>query len=77
MIVALPGLFSYLFFINDIVINLNTNIRPFADDTSLYIIVDTPQNAALQLNNELAKIHIWAYNWLGSFNPSKSIQKTC
>ena len=67
----------FLVFINDIVIDLSTNIRLFADDTSLYIIVDTPQNAALQLNNDLTKIHIWASNWLGSFNPSKSIQKMC
>ena len=32
-------------FINGIV-DLNTNIRLFVDDTSLYITVDTPQNAA-------------------------------
>ena len=51
----------YLIFINEIVVNLNTNITLFADDTSLYMIIDTPQNAALQLNNDLSKIHIWVY----------------
>ena len=53
MIVALPGLFSYLFsirfylfpllfliYINDTVVDTHYSIRLFADDASLYIIVD-------------------------------------
>ena len=44
----------------------------FADDTSLYIIVDTPQNTASVMNNDLSKINIWATKWLVTFNPAKS-----
>ena len=66
------ALFYSLFFINDFVVDLDTNVRLFADDTSLYIIVDTPVNAALKLNSDLLKIHIWATRWLVTFNPSKS-----
>ena len=62
----------FLIFINDIVSDIETNIRLFADDTSLYIIVETPQSAARKLNNDLSKIKAWASKWLVSFNPSKS-----
>ena len=51
--------FRFVVFINVNVVDLNINIRLFADDASLYILFDTPQNTALQLNTDLAKIHIW------------------
>ena len=36
--------------------DINSSIILFADDTSLYIIVDDPIQAADQLNSDLAKI---------------------
>ena len=50
----------FLLYINDIVENINSSIRLFADDTSLYIIVDNPVEAANQLSSDLSKIHQWA-----------------
>ena len=47
-------------YINDIVEDIHSTIRLFADDTSLYIIVEDPLRAAGQLNSDLAKIHLWA-----------------
>ena len=44
----------------------------FADDTSLYLIVDEPCVAATQFSSDLAKIHMWAEKWLVKFNPAKS-----
>ena len=52
--------------------SINSSIRLFADDTSLYIIVENPVEAAYQLNSDLSKIHQWATKWLVTFNPSKS-----
>ena len=40
----------FLLYINDIVEDIDSSIRLFADDTSLYIIVDDPIQAAEQLN---------------------------
>ena len=52
--------------------HLNSYIRLFADDTTLYIIVDTPAQAAFTLNQDHVKISSWADKWLVSFNPKKN-----
>lgn len=69
---SILGPLLFLVFINDIVLDLNSSIRLFADDTSLYIVVDTPQSAALSLNSDLSIISEWATKWLVQFNASKT-----
>ena len=69
---SMLGPLLFLLYINDIVENINSSIRLFADDTTLYIKVDNPGQAAYQLNSDLDKIHQWANQWLVTFNPSKS-----
>ena len=44
----------------------------FADDTSLYLIVDDPNETADSLNNDLTKCHDWATKWLVTFNAQKT-----
>ena len=65
--------FLFLLFINDIVKDIHSSIRLFADDTSLYIIVDNPQTVALIINSDLGKISKWAINWLVDFHPRKTV----
>ena len=60
------GPLLFLLYINDIVKHIGSNIRLFADDTSVYIIVDDPV-----LNLDLDKITKWAKEWLVKFNAKK------
>ena len=62
----------FLLFINDIVTDIGSNIRLFADDTSLFIIVENPDTTAELINLDLEKIMTWAKTWLVSFNPKKT-----
>ena len=62
----------FLLFINDIVREINSNIRLFADDTTIYIIVDFQDSAAQILNVDLERIAHWAAMWLVNFNPNKN-----
>ena len=69
---SILGPIMFLVYINDIVENINSCIRLFADDTSLYLIVDDPGASADPMNSDLEKIHTWSQNWLASFNPNKT-----
>ena len=68
------GPLMFLVYINDIVNEINASVRLFADDTSLYIIVDNPNTAAVTLNNDLEHITKWGKTWQVDFNPSKTSQ---
>ena len=51
---------------------INTNIRSFADDISLYIVFDNPDTACTVLNIAFQTVYFWSQTWLISFNPVKS-----
>jgi NADPH-dependent 7-cyano-7-deazaguanine reductase QueF len=46
----------FIIFINDIVTEIHSSIKLFADDTSLYVIVDNLRESAITLNNDMATI---------------------
>ena len=62
--------------INDIVNDIGYPIRLFADDTSLYIVVDSPISAANFLNSSLRPISNLAAAWLVDFNTNKTVSMT-
>ena len=63
-----------MIYINDICSNLSTNVKLFADDTSLFSIVNDANKSFQNLSNDLCVISNWAYEWKMSFNPDRSKQ---
>ena len=63
-----------MIYINDLVDNLSSNGKLFADDTSLFSVLHNGNTTAKELNNDLIKISRWAYQWKMSFNPDPSKQ---
>ena len=55
--------------INDLPLGLTTNAKLFADDTSLFSVVNNASVSAPRLNNDLAKMQDWVFNWKSLFNP--------
>ena len=71
------GPLLFIIYINDIVKENQSLIRIFADDTTLYMIVDRPDLAAQTLNNDLQRISVWSELWLVNFNPKKTETMLC
>ena len=69
---SILGPLLFLLFVTDIVLDTESNVRLFADDTSLNIIVDDPITAANCLNIDLERFSKWAANWLVAFIPTKT-----
>ena len=68
------GLLFFLVYINDPVENVSSDVKLFADDTSLFTVVSDEGTAADQLNRDLEAISDWAYQWKMQFNPDKNKQ---
>ena len=70
---SIPGPVLFLLFIYEIVKCIRAYIRLFADDTSLYIIVDLPDQEVKLLNTDLKTISDWANYLLVAFNANKTL----
>ena len=69
----LGRLFS-LIYINDLLDDLTSNPKLFANDTSLFSAVQNINSATTNLNSDLGKISDWAFQWKINFNPDPNKQ---
>ena len=66
------GPLLFLIYINDLSDGISSNPKLFADDTSLFSVVQNINSAANDLNSDLMKISDWAFQWKMRFNPEPS-----
>ena len=71
---AILGLLFSLIYINDLTDGTSSIVKLFADDTSLFSVVENKNNSASQLNNDLDEVSDWSYTWEMSFDPDLSKQ---
>ena len=68
------GPLFFIIYINDLPEGLNSEVKLFADDTSIFSIVYCVNTSALTVNSDLLKIQDGAYQWKISFNPDRTKQ---
>ena len=66
--VPILGRLLFLIFINDLTEGLTTNVKLFADDTSLFSVVHDTQTSVNDLNKDLEMITNWAFQWKMNFD---------
>ena len=66
------GPLLFLVYINDNTKEVKSNIRLFADETTLFLNADSKDAVAETLNDDLANVEKWAKQWLVTFSPSKT-----
>ena len=71
---SILGPLFFFIFINDIPDQIQSNIKIFADDTSIFSIMNDSIRASAALNKDLNQISNWAFSWKMSFNPDNSKQ---
>ena len=54
------GPLLFLMYINDLCDNLSCDVKLFADDTSLFSVVENEVVSAVKLNRDLETVRLWA-----------------
>ena len=71
---SILGPLFFLVYISDLAVGLKCNVKLFADDTSLFTVVEDSITTANDMNHDLDLISQWAYAWRMSFNPDPQKQ---
>ena len=66
---SILGPLFFLVYINDLAVDVKCSVKLFADDASLFTIVEDINSAAIDINHDLEIINKWAFDWKMSFNP--------
>ena len=71
---SLLGPLFFLIYIKDLKKAISTTNKLFPDDTTIFSIVNDIDVSEHELNSDLRKISMWAYQWKMPFNPDVSKQ---
>ena len=71
---SILGPLLFLVYINDLTVDMRCDVKLFADDTSLFTIVENASDAAIDLNHDLDLIKQWTLQWRMSFIPDPQKQ---
>ena len=71
---SILGPLLFLIYTNDLSDGLKSECKLFADDTSLFSVVNDINTSASDLNEDLEKIGNWAFKWKMNFNPDPNKQ---
>ena len=63
-----------LIYINDLADNIKPDVKLFANDTSVVIVIFDTDISAKVLNQDPTAVQDWAYQWKMSFNPDPTNQ---
>ena len=74
---SIPGPLLSLIYINDLSDGLKSECKLFADDTSMFSVINDINTSPSDLNDDLEKIGNWAFKWKMNFNsdPNKQVQE--
>ena len=64
----------FVIYINEFSDGLNSNPKLFANDTSLFSVVQNINSTVNDLNSDLMTISDWAFQWKMRFNPDPQKQ---
>ena len=68
------GLLLFLIYVDDQADNTMSDVKLFADDTSVFNVVFDTDISAEVLNRDLRAVQDWAYQWKMSFKPDPTKQ---
>ena len=71
---SILGPLLFLIYTKDLRDNLSTDVKLFADDTSLFSVFHDITTSSCDLNNDLNRVREWAFQWKMNFNPEPSKQ---
>ena len=71
---SILGPLLFLIYVNDLPSGIKSNVKIFADDTSLFSKVTNFATSATMLNSDMVTVSNWAKKWKMSFNPDPTKQ---
>jgi hypothetical protein len=71
---SIVGPLPFIIYTNDLIEMIDTEIRLYADDDTLYVAYTEGEHAKERVEENLTRIQEWATRWFVKFNPEKTIR---